>query len=147
MIMVLGLLGPTAALPASTVTDVTPDNIASQRLTLRVEHEKFDGGSFVEFRIYVSSGVGDVSSRHDARFVIWKEKVVARSGPFHAKSSRPSPVAVCSVREYDKSGVLHYEVQVGSELLDRSTFTFLNWDPSGMPAFDAYEIILREFSK
>jgi hypothetical protein len=141
----LAVVAPAAGFPLSTTTDVTPANIASQPLTFRVEHEMYDNDAFIVFKIYASAGKRKMTPSREGRFVVWKEKVVIRSGRIHASSTRPTELVVCNVQERDKGGVLCYQVQVSRELLDRSTFTFRAWEPNGMPAFDEYEMILGEF--
>ena len=138
------LATPFEATGLSTVTDVTPANVASQPLALRVEHES---AAPVRFEIYVSAGSRSVSPSHDGRFVVWQENVTARSGSIHSSSTRPLALAVCSVREIARGDTLLYEVQANREILDRVTFTFLNFEPHGRPRFDGYEIILGQFAE
>ena len=135
----------TVALPAmalSQLTDVTPANITKQPLTLRVTHENYQDGT-VRFEIYVSAGTERVSSSHKGGFVLWQEKVAARSGSLNG--DRSLALARCSVQERVTGDALLYEFSVNRELLDRVTFTFYNFETS-MPRFDGYEFILWEFA-
>ena len=145
VIVFMVLITPFTANAGSTVTDVTPANVTNQPLALRVAHEKYEDGT-VRFEIYVSAGTEEISPSHDGRFVVWQEKVTVRSGFIHDSSTRPLAVAECSVHERARGDTLFYEVQVNRELLDRVTFTFLNFEQR-MPAFDGYEIMLGQFAE
>jgi hypothetical protein len=138
------VLTPCIAAAVSSVTDVTTANISTQPLTFRVEHERYDDG-MIRFEVYVSRGSSGVSPHRVGRFVIWKEPVHARSGKFHDRSTRPAILAVCSVEEESGDGVLRYEFQADESLLGKVTFSFINYEPGGMPAFDAFEFMLDEF--
>jgi hypothetical protein len=128
---------------ASTVTDVTPANIANQPWKIEVHHETF--GDNVCFEVCVSAAAGDSLTRCIARFVIWREDVTARSGQIHPGSSRPDSVATCRVEGEAHEKIQCYDVLVKRDLLRRVTLTLVFPEAHGMPAFDAFEIMLGEF--
>jgi hypothetical protein len=137
------LLGSTAVSAGSTVTDVTPANIASQPWKIEVHHET--SGNNVWFEVCVSVAAGDSLTRCTARFIIWREEVTARSGRIHPGSSRPDSVATCQVEGEAHEKAQCYDVRVKRDLLRRVTLTLVFPEARGMPAFDAFEIMLGEF--
>lgn len=147
MIVVCALLAAGLAEAASTVTVVTPANVLSQPIQFRVDSESYDDGT-VRFEVFVSPGGSAISPHRNARFVVWGEdpKGEPEEG-FGARplSERPVTLAVSSVREDSLDAGLRYEVQLHKSLLPRVSFTFLNYEPQGMPAFDGYEIMLGQF--
>jgi hypothetical protein len=132
---------------ASTVTVVTPATNTDLALEFRIETESLHDG-IVRFDIFVSSGEVDISPHRDARFTVWGEhpKAPPEKG-FGARviADRPVSLSVSSVKERNLDGTLRYEVQVHQSLLSRVSLTFLNYEESGMPAFDGYEIMLGQF--
>jgi len=141
-LLLLVVTGPASA--ASRLTDVTPANIADQPLTLRVEHESYEDG-MIRFEIYVSDGSTRVSVRRGGRYVMWAEQVEPREDASGGDTTRPPKHLACRVREGSSGESLCYEVQAHRDVVDRVTFTFRNYDPNGMPAFDGYEFVLGEF--
>jgi hypothetical protein len=137
------VLGPAAVFAGSTVTDVTPANIASQPMKIEVRHET--SGEDVRFEVCVSAAAGDSLTRCTAHFVIWREDVAARPGRIHESSSRPRSVARCRVEAEAREKARCYDILVDRDLLHRITLTLVFPDPHGMPAFDAFEIMLGEF--
>jgi hypothetical protein len=147
MVFVCVLLAADLAGAASTVTVVTPETVLIQPLQFRVESESYDDG-IVRFEVFVSSGSSAISPHREARFVVWGEDPVdAPEKGFGARplSGRPVTLAVSSVREDSTSSGLQYEIQAHRSVLPRVSLTFLNYEPRGMPAFDAYEIMLGQF--
>ena len=137
------LLGPTAVSAGSTVTDVTPANIANQPWKIEVHHET--SGNNVWFEVCVSAAAGDSLTRCNARFIIWREDVAARPGRIHPGSNRPDSVATCRVEGEAHEKAQCYDVRVKRDLLHRVTLTLVFPEAHGMPAFDAFEIMLGEF--
>jgi hypothetical protein len=137
------LLGPTAVSAGSTVTDVTPANIANQPWKIEVHHET--SGNNVWFEVCVSAAAGDSLTRCTARFIIWREDVTARSGHIRLGSGRPDSVATCQVEGEAREKAQCYDVGVKRDLLHRVTLTLVFPEAHGMPAFDAFEIMLGEF--
>lgn len=137
---------PLMAAASGSVTDVTPDNRASQPLSFQVQHERYEGGT-VRFEIRVSTGSDEVSPRHQGRYIVFQDSVTVRPGTLRMGSKRLSKVvAVCSVEEQAVGDTLLYEVQADSSILAKVTFAFLNFEPHGMPAFAAYGLMLGKFA-
>jgi hypothetical protein len=57
---------------------------------------------------------------------------------------RPSIMLTANVQERNVEGMLHYKFQVKRDLVNRVTFTFINYSP-GMPSCDEYALALGEF--
>jgi len=140
--LILVLAAPVSA--ASRLTDVTPATLADQPLTLRVEYESHEDG-MIRFEIHVSNGSAPVSSRREGRYVLWAEEVGPREDASGGDSTRPPKRLACRVREGSSGESLCYVVQAHRDVVDRVTFTFRNYDPNGMPAFDGYEFVLGQF--
>jgi len=141
LIIVLVLVNSSSVRAVSEVTNVTPSNLATQPLAIRVQHETHDGGP-VSFAIYISDGRTRVSRSREGKFTLWQNEV------FLQQDNNPTPPMIdiqCRISEQVKEDTIMYEVEVAQELLDRATFTFFNYDASGMPAFDGYRILLGQF--
>jgi hypothetical protein len=146
LILLVGasLFGATPIHAASRLTDVTPANLDAQPLALRVQHEAYENG-MIRFEIHVSDGGNAVSPNREGRFVLWADRVAAREDASGGATTRPPVRMAARVQEACGDESLCYEVQVHRDLLDRTTFTFRNFDPGGMPSFDGYEFVLGEF--
>jgi hypothetical protein len=147
ILLVCVLFAAGLAEAASLVTVVTPENLLNQPLQFRVYSEFYDDGT-ARFEVFVSPGSSAISPRRDARFVVWGEGLEdAPEKGFGARpvSERPVTLAVSSVREDSLDTGLRYEIQIHRSLVPRVSLTFLNYEPTGMPAFDGYEIMLGQF--
>lgn len=142
----LCLLLPLVALAVSTVTDVTPANIAALSVKFRVEQMPH-GDGLIGFEVCVSPDSGGVSDSCEGHFMLYKDNIQARSGiVFRDHASRPQKVADCSVKPENDKGLMCFRFQVHQELVARAAFRFVIPDPSG-PAIDSFEMILGEFVK
>ena len=128
---------------ASTLTDITPDNVAEQPLGLRVATEAQDDGT-VRFDVFVTSGRDAVSPRRDGRLEIAREDIVKKDPGKNLPLQRP--VIWCSVRELSEDGTLHFTFGLPLDTLARATFQFRNYEPRGMPSMDVYRLLLKEFA-
>ena len=117
------------AFAASIQYDVNPNNITEQRLKLKVEYETKTHNTYW-FRIYVSDGESSVSAHRTGRLE------VKQSGAI---------VFACDVQERSVDDRLQFLFGVNLSFLDDATFSFSNFDPSGMPSADIYKLNLDDF--
>ena len=140
--VLLSTVGIQSAVALSTVTDVTRRNIAGQPLAIRVESEVYRD-DIVAFRIYVAPGKREISPHRAGRFEVAGEDLELRKDVIDAT---PQPLIWCEVHERDDDGVLEYSFGLPKDMLPRASFTFRNYEPHGMPAFDGYRVLLEEFA-
>lgn len=127
----------------STLTDVTPDDVAKQPLGLRVETEAHDDGT-VSFDVFVTSGRDGLSPRREGRLEIAREELVKKDPGKNLPIQ--GPMIWCSIREVNEDGVLHFTFGLPRDMLPRASFQFRNYEPRGMPSMDVYRLLLKEFA-
>ena len=135
-------LGQSPATAVSLVYDVTPANIDKQSLQIGVNSESYSADTVV-FRVSISSGRNDVSPLRTGRLELAATELEKREDAL-----QPCPPAVfwCSVQEEAEEGTFKYSFGLPRDALPRASFTFRNGEPSGMPAFDGYRVLLKEFA-
>lgn len=127
---------------ASTMVDITPNNISKQALTVRVETEANADGT-IRFDVLVAPGRDTISPRREGRLEILRDKI-ARQEPGKNLPFQP-PVLWCSVREVSEGDTLTYTFGLPRELLPRAHFQFRNYEPRGMPSMDVLRVLLEDF--
>ena len=141
-VAVLVTLDQSPANAVSFVHDVTPANIDKHSLQIRVDSDTYSADTVV-FSVFISSGREDVSPLRTGRLELAAEKLEKREDAL-----QPCPRAVlwCSVEEQVEGSTLKYSFGLPRDELQRASFTFRNGEPHGMPAFDGYRVLLKEFS-
>ena len=128
-IIVISCASTQASFADSIQYDVKPDNITKQRLKLNIEFEAKQNDAYW-FIFLVSDGESPVSPHRSGRLE------VKQSGAF---------VFACDVQERRVDNGLQYMFGINKAFLGDATFTFNNFDPSGMPSADMYKLNLNDF--
>jgi hypothetical protein len=138
----IALISAQSTSAASTMVDVTPNNLSKQRLSVRLETDEADGT--IRFDIVVAPGQDTISPRREGRLEVLRDKV-ARKEPGKNLPFQP-PLLWCSVGEVSKGDSLTYTFGLPRNLLPRAQFQFRNYEPNGMPSMDVLRLLLEDFA-